>query len=742
MPQLVNVVISPLPVAYSYTVPPELESLVSIGSLVEVPLGRRIAKGFVIEKRDVSQAELDASKYAIKAIQTAVLDYPLFNEEQLIFFKWIAGYYRENLSTVIDVAIPSPAPRLFKRAVSLASFNESELKGKLQKELINFLKTRQHSVSMSELSRRFKGAAASLKRLHEKGFVTFEEEEVLDQHISIEDKASWAKNEVVLNSEQTEATDAVISAALNDEFKSFLLHGVTGSGKTEVYIEAIKDLRAQGRGALVIVPEIALTPQLIDRFRVRLGDELAILHSALSKRARWDAWRALLEGRNLVAIGARSAIFAPVPNLSLIVVDEEHDNSYKQGDSLRYNARDLAVVRGKQHNAPVLLGSATPSLESYLNAAKKKYQFFSLPARHKDSSSISVEIVDLNLSKPWEMPSPNVSPRLFELIAEAVMHGDQAFVLYNRRGFASFLQCENCGAAVQCPNCSVTLTFHKGHNSLRCHYCSLELGRPEFCNQCEVESEDKSNKLVMRGAGTEKVFDELKALFPDTAIDRLDRDTTRNNDDYRAILDRMRSKESLILVGTQMIAKGHDLPDVTVVGVVDCDIGLHMPDFRAGERVFQLLTQVAGRAGRGSRNGQVILQTRVPKHPSLQHTLTQDFRSFARNELAIRQQLNYPPFSRLLRIVASSQEQSLAPRNLKLLRDAALELIDKKQLNIHILGPAPAPLEKLKTLWRWHLLLRAAKSVELGIVLEELRKIKVLSNKIKLTFDLDPQDML
>jgi primosomal protein N' (replication factor Y) len=436
-----------------------------------------------------------------------------------------------------------------------------------------------------------------------------------------------------------------------------------------------------------------------------------------------------------------------VQNLKLIVVDEEHDSSFKQSDGLRYNARDLAVLRGKMFSCPVVLGSATPSLESFHRAGTKKYSFLSLPTRHETGSSLSIEVIDFNKIPPWEMKSRNVTPALYNAIAEALQSGNQSFILYNRRGFASYLQCEECQAAIECPNCSVTLTYHQGRHSLQCHYCNLSVHPPEFCSSCPpLRNADGQKpppgKLAPRGAGTEKVVDELQELFPEAVIDRLDRDTATNITNYQKILDRIRSGESQILVGTQMIAKGHDLPDVTVVGIVDCDVGLHMPDFRAAERVFQLLTQAAGRAGRGDRPGKVILQTRVPEHPALEATLQQSYIDFARREISARKALRYPPFSRMLRIVASSSDKTLPAHILNEYKRLIRTEIDRRNFSVELLGPTSAPLEKLKTQWRWHFIVKGEKISELNQIARVLQGVKLPSRKLRVTFDLDPQEML
>ncbi len=765
---LVDVLIPPLQQPLTYALGESMGNI-DVGFRVLVPLGRRSVFGFVISKHDQAQSidrtdqtdttlqprwfqpsltpELDLENSSdtpeFKSVISEVEEHPCFLPRQLEFFERVAQYYGVPLSNVLDSAVPTSVPKKFKRMVQFIRDPASTLKGVRQKQILQLIKTSGSPISISEITMRFKGAAPFLRKMEEVGVIAISSEEIIDQHLEQNDQAKWAKTSVSLSSLQAKTTERVISASNANKFQTFLLHGVTGSGKTEIYIESIKEVVAQGRGALVIVPEIALTPQLIDRFRARLGDQIAVLHSALSKNVRWSSWRALIEKRNFIAIGARSAIFAPVHNLGIIVVDEEHDSSYKQAEGLRYNARDLAILRGQFENCPVVLGSATPSLDSYYKARTKVFSYVSLPTRHAATPRLAIEAVDLRTIRSKEMPSKHVTPQLYEALQETISEGNQAFILYNRRGFSSYLQCEECGKVCECPNCSVTLTFHKGRNMLVCHYCGIHIVPPQCCSACPPSKDQIAPAaLAHRGAGTEKIFDELTELFPGVVIDRLDRDVVDDLQSYREILDRVRSGKTSILVGTQMIAKGHDLPGVTLVGIADCDVGLHLPDFRASERVFQILTQAAGRAGRAEKAGRVILQSRVPEHISLASTLAQDYEAFAKHELKIRHDLKYPPFSRLLRVVASSEDKNLPAQILKQFRAALSEFNLSHNLSIQILGPAPATLERLKGKWRVHLLLKSESATGLIKAMNFLRAHKVKEKDLHLIFDMDPQDML
>lgn len=740
MRDLVNIVIPPLPHPFTYRVPEEIVAQIKVGSRVEIPFGRRRAAGYVVGLGDgVSPPD---PTIELKSIFSDSELEGCFLPEQLEFLSWVADYYGESLANVIDVAVPPISVRRYRRTMRLLKEPADVLRGKVQRAVLTMLQENGGVQDYNYLLKVCRGSGPAIRALTTAGIIAIEETEIVPTSLHTELQPSWVKDSVELTLHQQTAVEAISAAVTARAPQPFLLHGVTGSGKTEVYIEAIKHTLASGHGAIVIVPEIALTPQLIDRFRGRLGEDIAVLHSGLHRRTRWESWRALLENRCRIAIGARSGIFAPVHNLGLIIVDEEHDSSYKQSEGLRYNGRDLAVVLAHRSNCPVVLGSATPSLESLHHARSKRYRYLALPARHSTATPLTFDLVDLNRLKPWELPAPNVSPQLQNAITTALARQEQVFVLYNRRGFASYLQCERCETVVECPNCSVTFTYHQRSHELICHYCNLSVVPSEFCPACPPSTDPPPGKLVQRGAGTERIFEELQSLFPTARIDRLDRDAANDLDAYKAILSRVRSGATEILVGTQMIAKGHDLPNVTVVGVADCDVGLHMPDFRASERVFQLLTQAAGRAGRGDKAGLVILQTRVPRHPSLLRTMQDDFLGFAEGELAVRQELGYPPFTRLLRIVASSQDKREAEAQLLLLRSLAQRMIESLTLPVKILGPSPAPLERLKTSWRWHMILKAATPIHLLKVMSHLRGEKKQSRKVKVTFDMDPQEML
>ncbi|NGP89562.1 replication restart helicase PriA [Fodinibius halophilus] len=494
-----------------------------------------------------------------------------------------------------------------------------------------------------------------------------------------------------LNDEQLDAFAEIESALDRDAFANFLLFGVTGSGKTEVYIHALKKALEQGKGGLVLVPEIGLTPQIVKRFYTIFGDEIAVLHSRLTNRERYDAWRALQKGEKRIAIGARSAVFAPIQNLGIIIIDEEHDSSYKQEDPApRYHGRDVAIMRAHINDAVAVMGSATPSMVTLHGAKKEKSTLLTLTERPFEASMPEVEVLDLKQYRS-AMKGPVTIP-LFEATKEAVERGEQAIFLYNRRGFSSYIQCETCGDIPECPNCSVSLTFHKSKKQLRCHYCGYSQYQPRHCRECGNES------VVPQGSGTQQLEEEVADLFPNAETLRMDFDTTSGKDAHANILKAFGRKEADILVGTQIVGKGLDFPDVTVVGVIDADTELAFPSFRSGERMYQLLSQVAGRSGRAGKAGKVYFQTWQPDHPAIQAAQEHDFKSFARQELAYRKMLQYPPYSRIIRFAFKGKKEWLVQKVAEAFTESLITTLGKSEA---VLGPSPAAIAKMQNHYRW-----------------------------------------
>lgn len=585
--------------------------------------------------------------------------------------------------------------------------------------------------AVTELHASFRGVTTKLTALVQAGLLEVLEEEVYRPVLPSSPPVDHA---VALNVAQRDAV-AAVTRSIGSAFRTVLLWGVTGSGKTEVYLHCIAACLAAGYDALVLVPEISLTHQLIDRVRARFGERVAVLHSGLSEGERWDEWRKIARGTVQIVVGARSAVFAPLPRLGLVVIDEEHDAAYKQDDGIRYNGRDVAVMRAKLAGCPALLGSATPAMESFYNSHSGRYQVVALPERVAARPLPSVEIVDLRRS-PSVTKSVLLSPRLAAAIKANLAARGQTLIFLNRRGFANFLQCHACGQALMCPNCSVTLTLHRRWQAVRCHHCDYTIPVPSTCSDCG------STSLSAWGAGTEQVEAALRRLLPGARIGRMDRDTTSRKGAQREILAAWERRDYDVLVGTQMVTKGHDIPGVTLVGVLLADLSLNLPDFRAAERTFQLLTQVAGRAGRGTQPGRVIVQTLQPDHPSLQCAQHHDYQRFAEQELATRRELDYPPFARLVQLRCEGEELE---RTEHLAHALATEMHRRAPKGVAVLGPAPAPLERLRGRFRWQILVRgrngAAVRQTARLGREALRR-KAQAIGVRLLIDVDPYNMM
>jgi primosomal protein N' (replication factor Y) len=542
-----------------------------------------------------------------------------------------------------------------------------------------------------------------------------------------------APSVIALNEAQARAVEA-LTAALAGGFASFLLHGVTGSGKTEVYLRVIATARAAGRGALVLVPEIALTPQLAARFRARFGEDVAVLHSALPPRERLAAWRRLRTGEVGIALGARSAVFAPVRALGVVVVDEEHDPSFKQEDGVRYHARDLAVVRAQRAGALAILGSATPALESTFNVARGRFSRLALPERATPRPLPEVSIVDLRRHPPG--PDGLLSGPLAEALGAALVAGEQSILFLNRRGFSTVMLCRGCGQVVRCGSCVVSMTYHRGRARLVCHYCGRTTAVSATCSSCG------STRVERLGTGTERVESVVRERFPDARVARLDRDTaggTGAGQGLEAVLRRMQAGEIDVLVGTQMVTKGHDFAGVTLVGVLQPDQGMHLPDFRATERTFQLLEQVAGRAGRGDRAGRVIIQTYAPEHPAITAVALHDYDGFARAELAARQEADYPPFSRMIALRVDAKDPDVARAAATAAAEAARAAGGDA---VRVRGPAEAPLARLRGRARWQVWLSSRDRGALAAAARAAAGEARPGGDLRMAVDVDPQSVL
>lgn len=736
----------PLGRAFTYRIPDGMDLVA--GARVLVELGRRKCLGVVIDDRATPPADLPLEK--IKPLVAVLDESKALPDELRSFLLELARYYIEPIGEVFRLALPAleraTAEELEKAAgkklkavghlvqVARLSENHETLlqsaslpRGKAT-ELIERL--REGPKEVSRLADEFSTARSILKKLEGAGLVALSrEEKQTDRFFS---HAVDRDTPPELNAEQASAVKALSEGLDRQTSAHFLLDGVTASGKTEVYLHAAAHALGRGRGVIILVPEIALTPQLVHRFRARLGDDIAVLHSALTEQARLTMWRELRSGALRVVVGARSALFAPISNLGLICVDEEHDGSYKQEEGVRYNARDMALLRAKRAGAVAVVGSATPSLSSEAAVQSGKMTRLRLARRaHSAASLPDVELIDLTKFGPGPSGDPLLSLPLHRALEENLNSGGQSILFLNRRGFAPSLICGNCGTIAQCPHCSVALTVHRSRGArLECHYCDFRTALSEKCGSCG------SSQIVEEGVGTERVETLLQESFPKARIARMDRDVAGGTKSEK-IVSRVRSGEIDILIGTQMVTKGHDLPGVTLVGVLNADAALSLPDFRAAERTFHLLVQVAGRAGRANAKGRVLIQTRAPGHPAIVAAQRHDVRGFIAHELQMRKEVGYPPFSHVAVVrldgVQESRVRAEAARIARLAEEASAE--------VEVLGPAPAPLSRLRNRYRYRFLLRAVKRAPLRTALLAVARAAV-DSKVRLSLDVDPMNML
>lgn len=599
-----------------------------------------------------------------------------------------------------------------KRRKSVRLVGESTPDGKLlndaQQRVVDTLKANGGEMVFTELLDKADVSPSSINTLQRREIVELTTQEV--RRDPLKDELFQPASEIRLNPEQSFVLNEIAQSLAAEKYEAFLLHGVTGSGKTEVYIRAMRRALDAGRSSLMLVPEIALTPIFSRRLRAVFDNEVAILHSNLSHGERFDEWRRIRRGEARVVIGTRSAVFAPLDNIGLVIVDEEHDSSYRQNESPFYNARDAAVMRANLADAVVVLGSATPSLESYHNAKNEKYRYLQMQNRIGNRPLAKAELVDMREVFKQAGKDVVISPQLAEAIGETHAKGEQSIILLNRRGFSQFVLCRSCGERLRCKNCDITLTYHRSDNKIVCHYCGFSANTPRQCPFCESEF------LYFVGQGTEQIEDILRERFPKLSLARIDRDTMAKKGQLAKTLLAFDSGSIDMLVGTQMLAKGHDFHNVTLVGVISVDIGLGLPDFRSAERTFQILTQVAGRAGRGDLPGRVLIQTYYPEHYALRHAANQDFERFFNEEIRFRSQLSYPPFVALASILVKHKDEEAALRNANIVKEGLVEANTDK--SCRILGVAPASISRLKGEYRKQILIKSTSRKRLRETLE------------------------
>jgi primosomal protein N' (replication factor Y) len=723
----------PSELVFDYSFPDELPVLP--GCRVRVPLRNRPATGTVL-----SIAAAEDLGFALRPLTDLIDPSPLITKELLQLAEWIAHYYGSSMESVIRSLLPESVrseenSAKLQKFVHLVEMPTTEKLASIEKKApkqyaILFLlqSASDQKMLLSELGQ---GAHSSAKALEKAGFVSIVEQEIRripDADMLEEIIESFP---LTLNAEQKNALDKICEH-IDQPSKPSLLLGVTGSGKTEVYLQAARYALNQNKSVLVLVPEISLTPQTVRRFKARfaaLNDQVAVLHSHLSQGERFDEWHRIRQGKASIVIGARSAIFAPLPNLGLILVDEEHENSYKQDSVPRYHGRDVAVLRAHIESCAIVLGSATPSLESFQNCLDGKYELLRLNQRADAHSLPLVRVLDMRLEQQKQKNSNTIfSDKLRIALESRLEKGEQSILFLNRRGFARSLQCPACGEVCQCPHCAVALTYHRTDERLICHVCGHTAIVPRKCPSC------KDPAIALQGYGTQKVEDVLAKLLPKAKFARIDADAMRKKNSLRDILNAFKAKKLDILIGTQMIAKGLHFPNVTLVGILNADIGLHVPDFRAAERTFQLITQVAGRAGRGELEGEVIVQTSTPHAPAIQFARRHDFDGFAEQELEFRKEFHFPPYGRCAVLTVRSTHERRAEFTLQTLHRRLSENLPK---GMQISEPLPSPLTRSHGQFRFQITLRCPQARPLTNHVQAVLQKTSLPEDVIATFDMD-----
>ena len=724
----------PSELVFDYAVPTGMD--VKAGCRVKVPLRQRAASGTVLAVVEGGQED-----FALRELDALIDPDPLVTVELLKIGRWIADYYGCGIETVIRSLLPESVrseenSAKTRRVAVLDEVPDEDVVEKLSKRaprqyavMSLLVGAENHRMAVADMG---KGSAAALKALEKNGLLRIEKEEVRRDPEGAGVSEIIASEPLELNGDQQQALDAILESMDSPAPKPILLLGVTGSGKTEVYLQAARKAMDAGKTVLVLVPEISLTPQTIRRFKARFAaehDQVAVLHSNLSQGERFDEWHRIRKGKARIVIGARSAVFAPLPELGLILVDEEHENTYKQESVPRYHGRDIAVLRASVEKCAIVLGSATPSLESWHNTELGKYDLQRLEKRVDGQSMPLVRVVDMRMEKGKHKGGPAVlSDKLRTALEQRLEKGEQSILFLNRRGFARSLQCHKCGHVCECPHCAVALTYHRTDERLVCHVCGHLAIVPRKCPEC------KDPAILLQGYGTQKVEEIMAKVFPDAKIARIDADTMRRKHALRDVLNAFKSHKIDILIGTQMIAKGLHFPNVTLVGILNADLGLHVPDFRAGERTFQLITQVAGRAGRGDLEGEVIVQTFTPHSPSIQFARKHDFDGFSEQEMEFRQHFSYPPYGHCAVLTSRSAHERRAEFTLQTLH---LRLAEDLPSGISLGEVLPSPLVRSHGQFRFQITLRGPRARQLSRHVQVVLKRTTLPEDVTVVFDMD-----
>ncbi len=729
---------------FDYNIPKEMEENISIGSRVLIPFGKskRLEEGFVTNIKE-------STEYAVKDI--AKIELQSLSTEKILLSKWMAKKYFSNVSECMNLMLkPGTTTKNFANRtkdktaifVSLALEKEkvqeyivnNKIKSEKQKRILEYL-IENEKIIQPELIENTETSRAIIKTLEKNGLIKLQEEKVIRN--PLKNKNIKQKDKLKFTEEQEIAYKKVEDSIKKQEYKQYLLYGVTGSGKTEIYLQLIEKVINEGKSAIMLVPEISLTPQMINRFIERFGkDIIAVLHSKLSVGERHDSWERIEEGEARIIIGARSAIFAPVCNLGIIIIDEEHDPSYKSEMAPRYNAKEVANQIAEYNSIPLLLGSATPDIVTFYKAQNEDIELLTLSKRANNSSLPNIQLVDLK----QELANGNrtmISVKLYKLIQENLKNKKQTILFLNRRGFSTFIMCRDCGYVAKCKNCNISLTYHKKEEKLKCHYCGYEEGIHKICPECG------SKKIKYFGTGTQKLELEINKIFPNASTIRMDIDTVTKKNSHEEILERFNKEQIDILIGTQMIVKGHHFPNVTLVGVVSADGSLNIDDYRASERTFDLLVQVAGRAGRERQQGNVIVQTYNPDNYSIQYAKKQNYDDFYNIEIKLRNQLRYPPFCDIIMFGISGEMEEVVSKTANKLYKELKESIEQEELIANILKPLPAPIDKIKNRYRWRIIIKAKVNDKLiDIINECLYNKELLKNNARIIADINPTNMM
>ena len=738
--QLVATVVFPgsLHTVFHYRVPDALRSQIEPGRRVRVPFGRsnRMQVGYCVQLETRSDVPRK-----LKAVEEVIDSRALLSSTMLRLTQWMADYYLCSWAAALEAVLPAGVrSQAGTRRVTLLSLaadaNEKIAQSTLSKkqfEIVRFLTTNSKPIEPGQLARAARCTPAPITALRRKGILTATTERISSE---LRREPSVARQlPFELNDDQRAALEAILKPLRAPRHETILIHGVTGSGKTEVYIQAIQEAVSYGRQAIMLVPEISLTPQTEERFRARF-DRVAVLHSHLSDAERHWHWERIARGEVQVVVGARSAVFAPTPQLGLIVLDEEHEGTFKQDSTPRYHARDVALWRAREEQIPLVLASATPSLESWYRAKQGDYRLVEMPRRVFNRPLPAVGTIDLRNEFRSYRSRGAVSRQMHQAIEAAMREGGQVILLLNRRGYSTHIQCPTCGHVVRCPNCDLPLTHHRAGALAICHYCDHQQPTPQECPECGAAA------IHFRGLGTQRLEAEVRARFPEAAVLRMDTDTMQSPGSHDRALSAFRDGKVQILLGTQMIAKGLDFPNVTLVGVINADTALHLPDFRAAERTFQLVTQVAGRTGRGEKGGRVLVQTFSPEHPAIRAAVHHDFAAFARGELPMREAHSYPPVATMIRLIVRGISLEQTKALAQTIGDRLRVLADMMSPPPRVLGPAAAPFAKLRGHYRYHLQLHGPNGDALRQLVRQATDGLETTENLLWTVDVDPFDML